>query len=182
MDGPEGKGGHVRDLTMNTALDVARFMVLDLTLAGVSAWQWWLAVSPSDYKDGLLYTDWKRPGDAESIYASSLFWTFGHFSRFLRPGMRRIELAGDGHDIRRLMGATFKDDKSHRVVAVYLNLGTEDCQVVADIAGERPWRPRELALHVTSDRPGDELRACPTVAPGAAVTIPARSAVTMVMS
>jgi hypothetical protein len=113
-----------------------------------------------------------------------LHWVARFFngSRFIRPGMRRIELAGDGHDFRGLMGVAFKEEKARRVVVVYLNLGTEDCQVVAEIAGERPWRPRELALHVTSDRPGDELRACPAVAPAATVTIPARSAVTMVIS
>ena len=33
---------------------LARIIHLDLTLCGVSAWQWWTAVSPVDYKDGLI--------------------------------------------------------------------------------------------------------------------------------
>ncbi len=67
--GSEGKGGNHRDLTMNTALDVARIIHLDLTLSGVSAWQWWTAVSPMDYKDRLIYTDWRKPGDIRNTSA-----------------------------------------------------------------------------------------------------------------
>lgn len=88
MDGPNGEGGNGRDLTMNTALNVARVIHYDLTLASVSAWQWWTAVSEADYKDGLIYTDWLQPGDAETIYPSRLLWTLGNYSRFIRPGMR----------------------------------------------------------------------------------------------
>jgi hypothetical protein len=36
--------------------------------------------------------------------------------------MQRIELAGDGHDILRPMGAAFKDKKARRAREVYLNL------------------------------------------------------------
>ena len=94
MTGSEGKGGNGRDLTMNTALDVARIIHLDLTLVGVTAWQWWTAVSGVNYKDGLIFTDWKKPGDAESIITSRLLWAIGNYSRFVRPGMRRVELEG----------------------------------------------------------------------------------------
>ncbi len=180
LDGATGQGGSRRDLTMNTALEVARLMLLDLTLCGVSAWQWWLAMSPYDYKDGLLYTDWKKPGDRESIYTSRLFWTFGNFSRFIRPGMRRVQLNGDGHDIRGLMGAAFKDPRGRQVVAVYINLSAQDRRVMpAFSAGAKPWRPAYLVPYVTSDREGDELRTGAEVGPETPVDVPARSAVTI---
>ena len=53
---------HKRDLGMPMALDVARLIHADLALGNASAWQWWLAVSTGNYKDGLLYTDYRRPG------------------------------------------------------------------------------------------------------------------------
>jgi O-glycosyl hydrolase len=180
MDGPEGRGGRGRDLTMNTALDVARVMHVDLTIAGVSAWQWWLAVSPSDYKDGLVYTEWKRPGDPETIIPSRLLWTFGNYSRFIRPGMRRIELTGDRHDIRGLMGSAFKDQAGRHIVAVYLNVSTQDRQVAPQFfSGAALLRPDKIVPYVTSDRTGDELKPYP---PAAVIDIPARSAVTLVAS
>jgi hypothetical protein len=51
MTGSKGKGGGRRNLTMDTALDVARIIHLDLTLVDITAWQWWTAVSPVDSKD-----------------------------------------------------------------------------------------------------------------------------------
>ena len=48
---------------------------------GVTAWQWWTAVSGVDYKDGLIFTDWKKPGDPESIITAKLLWALGNYSR-----------------------------------------------------------------------------------------------------
>ena len=181
MTGAEGKGGNGRDLTMNTALDVARIIHLDLQLVGVSAWQWWTAASGVDYKDGLVYTDWKKPGDTESIITSKLLWTLGNYSRFVRPGMQRIELTGDRHNVRGLMGSAYKDEQARRVVAVYINMGTNPETVQLDFGlGSRRWHLRSITPIVTSDRPGDDLKPYPAVAPGGHIGVPARSAVTMV--
>ena len=65
-----------RDLTMDAALRMARVIHCDLTLANASAWQWWNAVANEDFKSGLIYTDYKNPGDAQTIYESSCF---GHW-------------------------------------------------------------------------------------------------------
>jgi O-glycosyl hydrolase len=181
MDGPNGEGGNGRDLTMTTALNVARVIHYDLTIAGVSAWQWWTAVSEADYKDGLIYTDWRKPGDPETIYPSRLLWTLGNYSRFVRPGMRRIELADENHDMRGVLGSAFVDEKARRIVAVYLNEAVEPHRVDLRFdVGARPWRPRPLSLFVTSDRPGDELRHYPTIAVGNPIQLPARSVTTIV--
>lgn len=181
MTGSEGKGGNGRDFTMNTALDVARIICLDMTIVGVSAWQWWTAVSPVDYKDGLIHTDWKKPGDVESIRPARLLWALGHYSRFVRPGMRRVELAGAGHDVRGLLGSAYKDETAKRVVAVYVNVGAEPRIFGLDFnVGSRNWRLQSLTPYVTSDREGDELKPYPAISPGAPATIPPRSVVTLV--
>jgi hypothetical protein len=133
-----------------------------------------------NYKDGLIFTDWKKPGDAESIIASRLLWAIGNYSRFVRPGMRRVELAGTGQDIGGLMGSAYKDEKARRVVAVYINMGTAPRTVQLDFGlGQRGWRLKSITPYVTSDREGDELKAYPAVAAGAPVEIPARSVVTL---
>ncbi len=181
MTGSEGEGGSGRDLGMNTALEVARIIHLDLTLVGVAAWQWWTAVSGVDYKDGLIFTDWKKPGDAESILPARLLWALGNYSRFVRPGMRRVALDGTGHDIHGLMGSAYKDEKARSVAAVYVNMGTAPRTVQLDFAGGPPgWRLTSVTPHVTSDRAGDELKAYPAMAPGAPLEVPARSVVTFV--
>ncbi|AXK46324.1 glycoside hydrolase [Brachybacterium saurashtrense] len=80
-----------RDSSMDSALTLARTVHADLTLAGVSTWQYWIAVSRYDYHDGLLYTDYIEPGDAETVEETRRLWALGNYSRFLRPGARRID-------------------------------------------------------------------------------------------
>jgi hypothetical protein len=151
-----------------------------LTLVGVTAWQWWTAVSGVNYKDGLIFTDWKKPGDAESIITSRLLWAIGNYSRFVRPGMRRVELEGEGHDIRGLMGSAYRDEKARRVVAVYINMETGSQMVQLDFGlGGRRWRLKSIAPHVTSESEGDELKEYAALVAGAPIEIPARSVVTL---
>lgn len=114
-----------RDLGMNMALDVAKLIHADLVLSSASAWQWWLAVSGGDYKDGLIYTDWRKSGDAETIIESKTLWALGNFSRFIRPGYVRVELAGDHHAFDGLLGSAYMDPKTSKLVMVYVNLANE---------------------------------------------------------
>lgn len=182
LEGPDGRGGRGRDLTMDTALVVARVMHLDLTVANVSAWQWWLALSTWRFKDGLLYTNYRRPGDPQTIIIPKLFWVFGNYSRFVRPGMQRIELAGQGHDIRGLMGSAYKNESERKVVAVYLNLGEEAQPVNLKFElGPRSWKLQSLTQYITSDAPEDNLREVASDPPSPSVDIPPRSAVTLVL-
>ncbi|MDB4584122.1 glycosyl hydrolase [Draconibacterium sp.] len=87
-DGFKGGG---RDLGMETALFVAHVIHSDLTIANSCVWQWWIAVSPYDFKDGLVYIDKSETGG--NIYESKLLWALGNYSRFIRPGAKRISVA-----------------------------------------------------------------------------------------
>ncbi|MCG1035776.1 glycoside hydrolase [Polaribacter sargassicola] len=83
----KGKG---KGLKMKTALYVARLIHADFTIANASAWHWWLAMSPYNYKDGLIYHDKdKVDGNFE---VSKLLWGLGNFSRFIRPEAKRIKI------------------------------------------------------------------------------------------
>ncbi|MBT9188800.1 glycoside hydrolase family 30 protein [Zobellia russellii] len=83
----KGKG---KDLGMQTALYVARVIHADLTIANASMWHWWLAMSPYDFKDGLIYHDKNREDGA--VYDSKLLWALGNYARFIRPGAKRISI------------------------------------------------------------------------------------------
>lgn len=82
-----------RDYGMDSALTLARTVHADLTLARTTTWQYWIAVSRYDYRDGLIYTDYVEKGDPETFEETRRLWALGNYSRFLRPGARRIELA-----------------------------------------------------------------------------------------
>jgi hypothetical protein len=49
--------GSKRDLGINPALYIAKVIQEDLVYANSAVWQWWIAISPYDYKDGLVYID-----------------------------------------------------------------------------------------------------------------------------
>jgi hypothetical protein len=182
MQGAKGGGGDSRDLGMATALDVARVMRQDLVLLNASAWQWWTALSAAQFKDGLIYTDWQKLGDPETIYPSKTLWAFGNYSRFVRPGARRIAVEG-ADDLEGLLGTAWDDREGERLVVVLINMGTAPEPVrlrerrLPDNAVVRSWTP-----WITSDAPGEDLRRDAPFPAGKDYTVPARSIVTLLGS
>jgi len=86
-----------QDLSMDVALYVAKIIHHDLVYANASAWQWWLAISPYDYPDGLIYISKNK---VNGTYADSkLMWVLGNYSRFVRPGAKRIQADCSNDDI-----------------------------------------------------------------------------------
>lgn len=115
-----GQGFDIND--MDYALHVAKVIHRDLVRMNASAWHWWLAVTPHDYKDGLLKVD---PGfDPQSIRPSKVMWVLGNYSRFIRPGYQRLELSG-GDDLDGIMASAFRSPDGDAVVMVIINASDE---------------------------------------------------------
>ncbi|MBI2300325.1 MAG: hypothetical protein HYU66_15495, partial [Armatimonadetes bacterium] len=161
---------HGRDLGMDTALRVARVIHYDLVAAQVSAWHWWLAISPADYKDGLIYTDYKRTGE-QNILPSKTLWVLGQYSRLIRPGFRRVELtpSEDGE----LLASAYAGPDA-KLVVVLTNAGTDARSVRLTV----DRRLGALTPYLTSA--DEDLARQPDVAPGAPVAVPARAVMTLV--
>jgi hypothetical protein len=164
---------------MGYAISVARNMWADLVVSGDSAWDWWLAISNGNYKDGLLYTNWRRPGDEESVIIPKMFWAFGNYSRFVKPGMVRVDLSGEKHDVLGLEGSAWLDTASNRIVVVYVNAAKVPQQVILTLTNGNAL-PTHWTPYVTSDAEGDDLRKMDSVDAGQRVELPARSVVTLV--
>ena len=137
-------GGNGRDLTMKTALYVARIIHHDMVLTNAKSWQWWTAISQVDYKDGLVYLDdgsegvtGKMGGTVESLQydgavrESKLLWVLGNYSRFIRPGMVRIkcELSEEQSSENGMLVSAYNDPKSGSLVYVLVNLSEETMKV-----------------------------------------------------
>lgn len=169
-----------RDLTMATALRVARVLDADLTLVNASAWQWWLALANEDYKSGLIYTDYRRPGDPETIWESKTLWALGNYSRFIRPGMQRIQLRGEkpvtGTEV---LGSAFLDPKSGRLVMIFINPSHEVRRVHLTIDGTGQSSPvlTKFTAYITS--PHDNLRQASSIDFQNDFELPAESIVTL---
>lgn len=177
LQGSNGEGGRGRDLTMETAIEVTRIIHHDLTLLNASAWQWWTAVSPEDFKDGLLYTNYRSNPQDQTIIESKLLWAFGHYSRFIRPGYRRILLLGANNKFG-LMGTAFLGPDEDNLVLVFVNAASSSKEISLDVAG-LSWEP-EYEAYLTSDVPGDDLRNIGSIVTDSLLTIPANSLLTVV--
>lgn len=165
--------GNGRDLGINSALYLARVIHTDLAVANATAWHWWLAISPYDYKDGLIYID-KQKTDG-NYYASKMLWAFGNYSRFVRPGYQRVSISNSKGDTlnQNLLYSAYKDPATGNLVTVIINSTIQPVTFnlkkgTQDLTG--------LKAYVTSDNSELKLQ---NVSDGEPITLPARSIITI---
>lgn len=174
-------GGGGKDLTMATALYVARVIHADLCAARASAWHWWLAMSFGDYKDALIYISPGAEPNRGSVQDSRLLWTLGNFSRFIRPGAVRIGVSSpqaDPDDPEGLLVSAFQHERDRQVTCVLVNLSAQPCPVRLAVKG---IADRAGRVYLTSDAPHATLQPQPGVNPLSGYTVPARAVATWVL-
>ncbi len=179
----DGHGFDVADI--DYALHVARVIHRDLTRLDVSAWFWWLALTPYDYKDGLLKISPSLA--AGSLEESKLMWTLGNFSRFIRPGYLRVGLPGVD-DLHGLMASAYKAPDDSRLVVVAVNAGTREERIRLHVSG-LPEGKVVASVDVYSTDAGHDLTRTGSVKPDAGgesplvplrMNLPARGTTTLV--
>jgi hypothetical protein len=161
--------GNKKDTGITAALYVAGVVHKDLVYANAAAWQWWIAISSYDYKDGLIYVDHKKEdGDYSD---SKMLWALGNYSRFVRPGMQRIEAAVNGN----VQVSAFAGKKE--LVFVLVNNGNEAQQVSLVNARSGKAAAQPVTTYTTSAA-GKLLKGSATAQN---TTIPAKSIVTVIL-
>lgn len=102
----------------------------------------------------------------------------GNFSRFIRPGARRVEVECDGleeaTDPTGLMVSAYENADGSRVVVI-INYAEMPSEVSPDWGGRTCWR-----AYRTSDAEGENLKPVGETRGREKVVIPARSVVTLV--
>lgn len=125
--------GYPRNTSIDYGLYVAKTMHHDLVVANVNSWSWWLAIGPYDYSDALVYINdptgkinVKNSKTDGVVLDSKQLWCMGNFSRFVRPGMKRISAGIDGIDDATAAGSfmvsSYKDVSSKKLVIVIVNI------------------------------------------------------------
>ena len=128
--------GYPRNTNIDYGLYVAKVIHNDLAVAGASSWQWWLGVNPYNYSDGLVYINAPNgamdPEQSKTdglVSDSKQLWCLGNFSRFVRPGMVRVDavLGGNTDPVNAaggIMVSAYTDPVAKTVVIVLINTGT----------------------------------------------------------
>lgn len=189
VDEVPGGGGPGRDLGMKTALYVSRVIHNDIAVANATSWQWWLALSPGDFKDGLIYLDDGNSngnngtqGDNyclnDGFYRDSkLLWALGNYSRFVRPGMVRVQIPNQNavSASTDIMLTAYKDTATKKLVIVAVNYSDAARSYKLKLSGV--LKNNELTPYVTSENSNLKKE---TNVKSDKFVIPARSIVTYV--
>lgn len=135
-----------RHYGIDSALVQAKVMLEDLTLLNAASFQGWIACSPYDYCDGLIYID---PA-TEHFDLTARYYAFGNFSKFIRPGAVRVAAKTDdpalltaafeqGEDLIFVLVNPLEEGRSLRLKAagrIYVTTETEGLAERAFAAGE----------------------------------------------
>jgi O-glycosyl hydrolase len=184
LEGNEEINGNGRDLGIDPALYTARLIHFDLTVAQSSTWYWWLAVSPYDYKDGLVYID-KDKNDG-TIYDSKILWALGNYSRFVRPGMHRYQVIrsdnqSDEMSSTGLMVSGYGSPDKSKAVFVMVNYSkTVTYPIKLKTIDNR--EATSVKIYTTSAKSDENLKLSFHEDAGETIGIPPRSVVTVVMT
>lgn len=128
--------GYPRSTNIDYGLYVAKVIHNDLAVAGASSWQWWLGINPYNYSDGLVYINSLAgtvdPGMSKTdglVSDSKQLWCLGNYSRFVRPGMVRVDaVLGNVTDAvfaaSNIMTSAYIDPVAKTLVIVIVNTQT----------------------------------------------------------
>ncbi|HSJ69328.1 MAG TPA: glycoside hydrolase family 30 protein, partial [Anditalea sp.] len=164
--------GNGKDLGINPALYMARVIHNDLAVAQASAWHWWIAISPYDYKDGLVYIT-KSESDGE-FEESKMLWALGNYSRFVRPNFQRIDVSLNRESNQDFLATAFKNPVTDELVVVIVNSSNS----ATEINVESTIQNESLTWHgYVTDK--DHNLAFMALDTNTEITIPARSIVTL---
>jgi O-glycosyl hydrolase len=155
--------GYPRSTNIDYGLYVAKVVHNDLAVAGAASWQWWLGINPYNYSDGLVYINAPSGAmDPESsktdglVSDSKQLWCLGNFSRFVRPGMIRVDAvlnkqtdpvyaAGD------IMVSAYTDPVAKTLVIVIVNTETTSSVIsLAGLGGSATLTGSNVTAYVTS--------------------------------
>jgi O-glycosyl hydrolase len=141
--------GRGRDTGITSALYVAKVIYEDLVAANATAWHWWLAISPYNYKDGLIYIDKTATGG--TFYYSKILWALGNYSRFIRPGMQRVDVVTKTTGTDSLLISAYTDVPKKKLVMVIINSGNNAQKLLfSDLSGKFNFFKNQWNAYTTS--------------------------------
>lgn len=162
--------GNKKDVGINPAIYVAKVIHNDLVNANATAWHWWIAISPYDYKDGLIYID-KNKTDG-TVTPAKMLWALGNYSRFVRPSAVRVDAGNDVNDGVFVSSYLNTDNK---LVTVIINTKSAVQAVKTTLS---TGKVADMEVYETSET--NDLKRTGVAKAGQPIQLPARSIVTLV--
>ena len=121
-----------KDYTMDSAIHLAQEIHDDLTILNVTSWQYWIAVSCYDYRDGLLYIN----PSTQTVTIPKRFYAMGQYSKFIRPGFIRRELNCTLPSLKISAYEGTGEDNTKQLVLVCVNSSEKAIQLHSDFLSD----------------------------------------------
>jgi O-glycosyl hydrolase len=149
---------------IDCALFLAKMIHTDLTVANATAWQLWNAYEPGSAEfDTRYYLIALKTNDSNTMgtfTATKNLWAMGHYSRFIRPGMKRVSVSRNDNLSEEAASADVMcsayTDRKGRVVIVIINysqiLRNIDCTIAGNYTSKR-WQ-----LYTTTKDAGVDMK------------------------
>ncbi len=117
---------HGTDVGMDSAIVLAKTVAEDLTVLNAVSWATWVEVSPGGYHDGLIHATENGSGEINIVPLKRL-WAYGNYTRYIRPGFKRVELTG----AEEFSGVAFHGEEygKKKLVVVLVNDSNEEKNV-----------------------------------------------------
>lgn len=174
---------------MDIALYMAKLIYSDLVYGNMTGWSYWTAFAQEKWSQknrfylirmnaqgdtgDESYGDIKKGGQ---LTADKNLWVLGNYSRFVRPGYKRVHVDG-ADELNGLMGSSWLSPDGKTLVSVLVNMSRSNRKIdlsavgatISDTKAYVTDKDHDLQLSATLQNPAD-------------MEIPARSVVTVVMS
>lgn len=143
-------------------LSVWRINHCDLTFGNMASWSYWTTFAQEKWGQKnrfyLLRLNTKGDTGNESygdiatggtVTDNANLWVLGNYSRFIRPGYRRIShTTNQSESLNKLMGSAYVSPDGKRIVAVYVNMGSAT-GVMLNVDGQSA--AKQISLYRTSE-------------------------------
>lgn len=174
------------------AVYMAKIIHCDLVFGGMASWSYWTTFAqekwsqknrfylirmnyPSDTSNESYEEDLTKAG---TLTDNQNLWALGNYSRFIRPGYRRIgHTTNQTESLNKLLGSAYISPDGKRVVAVYVNMASSATGVKLNVSGETSAK---ISVYRTSETEslkaiGGEFKL------GTRIAIPKKSVTTIVI-
>ncbi|MHA4736728.1 glycoside hydrolase [Dyadobacter sp. MSC1_007] len=181
----EGKTGRIP--AIDCALFLSKVIHDDLAYGNASAWQLWNSWEPGNPDfDTRYYLIALKPANKEytdgTVTATKNLWALGHYSRFIRPGMHRLNITRNDQLTKEqiaqdLMVTAYANEK--QMVLVVINYGNEERVLKPEISGFRVKSGADMFL--TTGETGVNMKREKVGNLKDGVKVPSRGMVTLVL-
>jgi O-glycosyl hydrolase len=145
---------------MDCALSLARIMAADLNIANTGAWQWWTTFETGKHdgesRFGLIEAYTNLGNNDGEFHLTKLFYAFGCFSHFIRPGMKRVETARSDQltlkeTYQDVVFSAYENEAENKLVIVGINFTHEARAVNLKLTGESHKTVSNPSLFLTDE-------------------------------